>query len=111
MQNKAKSHKSRMEQAEIIDTFGTYHVGIAIKEKNAYFLLEALDSVHTWRREWFYLKDRTVLRQQYGLAPFDLTARVTRRATWKRLLTAAELKAVEPLVPVVERLDKRVTGG
>src|SRR3954468_8065877 len=38
--------------------YPTGGVGISIKEKNAYFLLEALDYVHTWRKEWFYLKDR-----------------------------------------------------
>ena len=86
-------------------------MGIYIKEKDSYFALEKLDYVHTWRKEWFYLKDRAVLGQQYGLAPFDLTARVARRNTWRHVLTAAELAVVEPLVLVIEKLDKWVSGG
>src|SRR4051794_34665345 len=86
-------------------------MGISIKEQNAYFLLEALDSVHMWRKEWFYLKDHAVVGHQYGLAPFDLTIRVTRRDSLRHLLTAAELVVVEPLVPVVESLARRVIGG
>ena len=53
-------------------------VGISIKDKNTYFDLEKLDSVHTWRKGWFYMKDPTIAGQQYGLAPFDLVARVTK---------------------------------
>ena len=49
-------------------------VGISIKDKNAYFDLEKLDSIRTWWRGWFYLKDQTVSGQQYGLAPFDSVA-------------------------------------
>ena len=86
-------------------------MGISIKERNAYFLLEALDSGHTWRKEWFYLKDRAAVGQQYDLAPFDLTVRVTRRDSWRHLLTAAELAVVETLVPVVEKLARQVSGG
>src|SRR3954470_3087035 len=90
--------------------YATGGMGISIKEKNAYFLLEALNSVHTWRKEWFYLKDCTALDQQYGLAPFDLTAWVARRNTWQHVLSAEELAVVEPLVPLVERLVRRVSG-
>lgn len=79
--------------------------------ENAYFSLENLDFVQTWWNEWFYLKDRIVLGQQYGIAPFELTARVTRQNTWWHILTVAELEVVEPLVPVAESLSKWVSGG
>ena len=32
-------------------------MGISIKDKSAYFDLDKLDSVYTWRKSWFYLKD------------------------------------------------------
>ena len=35
-------------------------VGISIKDKSAYFDLEKLDSVYTWLKRWFYLKDQHV---------------------------------------------------
>ena len=54
-------------------------VGISIKDKNAYFDLEKLDSVYTWRKSWFYLKDPHVAGQRFGLALFDPAARVAKR--------------------------------
>ena len=36
---------------------------------------------------------------------------MTRRDSWRHLLTAAELAVVEPLDPVVEKLARRVSGG
>src|SRR3954462_13659614 len=46
-------------------------VGISIRDKNSYFDLEKLDSVSAWRKRWFYLKDRHVAGQQFGLGPFN----------------------------------------
>ena len=86
-------------------------VGISIKDKNAYFDLEKLDSIHTWRRGWFYLKDQTVAGQQYGLAPFDSVARVTKQSSWGHVLSAAEVAAVEPLVRALADLRGKITGG
>ena len=54
-------------------------VGISIKDKNAYFDLEKLDSVYTWRKSWFYLKDQHVVGQRFGLAPFDPAAQVAKQ--------------------------------
>src|SRR3954470_1687321 len=66
-------------------------VGISIKDKHAYFDLEKLDSVYTWWKSWFYLKDQHVAGQQYGLALFDPIARVAKRPSRSNFLSASEL--------------------
>src|SRR3954465_2398092 len=53
-------------------------VGISIKDKSAYFDLEKLDSVYTWQKSWFYLKDQHVAGQRFGLASFNPVARVVK---------------------------------
>ena len=49
-------------------------VGISIGDDNSYFDLEKIDSISGWQKSWFYLKDRCVAGQQFGLAPFNLDA-------------------------------------
>src|SRR3954462_6473367 len=71
-------------------------VGISIKEKGAYFDLEKLDSIYTWRKSWFYLKDQDVDGQRFGLSLF--AARVVKRPSWSNSLSASELSIVDPLV-------------
>ena len=94
-------------------TCGEYLVGgcaISIKDKEAYFDLEKLDSVQGWRKKWFYLRDQTAPGQQYGLAPFDSGARALQRESWEHELTPAELEVVEPMAQSVAALKKRMTG-
>ena len=56
-------------------------VGISIGDKNSYFDLEKIDSISGWWKSWFYLKDRCVAGQQFGLAPFNPDARVVRQSS------------------------------
>src|SRR4051812_1178171 len=55
------------------------------------FDLEKLDSVYTWRKSWFYLKDQHVDGQRFVLAPFDPVARVARRPSWSNYLSSGEV--------------------
>ena len=71
-------------------------VGISIGDKDSYFDLEKIDSVSGWRKGWFYLKDRCVAGQRFGLASFNPGARVVRQASWSHSLTAAELSELTP---------------
>jgi len=50
-----------------------------------YFDMKFCDSVQGWRRRWFYLKDSSVNGQQYGLAPFNPDAMISKRRSWRRL--------------------------
>src|ERR1041385_5983544 len=95
-------------------TNSEYAIGgncISIKDKAAYFDLEKLDSVYTWRKSWFYLKDRHVEGQQFGLAPFDPIARAAKRSSWAHSLSAREVSLVEPLVQKISALKDELTGG
>ena len=86
-------------------------VGISIKDKNAYFDLEKLDSIYSWQKSWFYLKDQRVVEQQFGLAPFDPAARVVKRSSWSNFLPASELPIVDPLVQKIYALKDNLTSG
>ena len=86
-------------------------VGISIKEKSAYFDLGKLDSVFSWRRSWFYLKDQCVAGQRFGLPPFDPAARAVKRSSWAHPLSARESSLVEPFVQKITALKDELTGG
>src|SRR3954470_194916 len=86
-------------------------IGISIKDKSAYFDLEKLDSVYTWRKSWFYLKDQHVAGQRFGLASFDPAARVAKRPSWSNYRSASELSIVYPLVQKISALKDNLTGG
>ena len=72
------------------------HMTISIVDKDSYFDLEKIDSVCGWRKGWFYLKDRCVAGQRFGLAAFNPDARVVRQASWSHVLTAAESAELTP---------------
>lgn len=86
-------------------------VGISINDKAPYFDLEKLDSVYTWRKSWFYLKDWHTEEQQFGLAHFDPAARAVKRSSWAHLLSAREVSFVETLVQKIAALKDELTGG
>ena len=86
-------------------------VGISIKEKAAYFDLEKLDSVFSWRRSWFYLKDQCVEGQRFGLPPFDPATRAVKRSSWAHPLFARESSLVEPFVQRITTLKDELTRG
>ena len=86
-------------------------VGISIREKNSYFDLEKLDSVCSWRKSWFYLKDQHIAGQHFGLAPFDPDAQVVRKSSWPNSLSASESSLVAPLVQKIAALKDNLTSG
>src|SRR3954464_12188521 len=86
-------------------------VGISIGDKNSYFDLEKIDSVSGWRKSWFYLKDRCVAGQQFGLASFNPGVRVVRQASWSHSLTAEESSALTPFLERIALLKDALTGG
>ena len=86
-------------------------MGISIKDKNSYFDLEKLDSVCSWRKSWFYLKDQHIVGQHFGLAPFDPNSQVVRLSSWSNSLSVSELSVVTTLMQKIAALKDNLTGG
>ena len=86
-------------------------VGISIGDKNSYFDLEKIDSVSGWRKGWFYLKDRCIVGQQFGLASFNPEAQVVRQSSWSNSLSTGESSAVAPFMERIAVLKDNLTGG
>ena len=86
-------------------------VGISIGDKNSYFDLEKIDSVSGWRKGWFYLKDRCVVGQQFGLASFNPEAQVVRQPSWSHSLTEVESSELTPFLERIAVLKDNLTGG
>ena len=86
-------------------------VGISIGDKNSYFDLEKIDSVSGWRKSWFYLKDRCVVGQQFGLSSFNPEARVVRQHSWSHSLTEVESSVLTPFLDRIAVLKDNLTGG
>ena len=86
-------------------------VGISIGDKNSYFDLEKIGSISRWRKSWFYLKDRCVAGQQFGLPPFNLDARVVRQSSWSHSLTATVSYTMTLFLERIAVLKENLTGG
>ena len=86
-------------------------MGISIGDKNSYFDLEKIDSVSGWQKSWFYLKDRCVASQQFGLAPFNPDVRVVKQPSWSHSLTAIESSALAPFLERIAVLKDNLTDG
>ena len=86
-------------------------VGISIGDKHSYFDLEKIDSVSGWRRGWFYLKDRFIVGQQFGLASFNPGTRVVRQPSWSHSLTEVESSELTPFLERISVLKDNLTGG
>jgi len=84
---------------------------ISIVDKDSYFDLEKIDSVCGWRKGWFYLKDRCVAGQRFGLAAFNPDARMVRQASWSHALTAAESAELTPYLERLAVLKDELSGG
>jgi hypothetical protein len=65
---------------------------ILTKGPAGYFDLRQQDSVHDWRKKWFYIKDEPIDGQRYGLAPLAAAAEVKKLKSWDIPLTAVELE-------------------
>src|ERR1041385_8426130 len=86
-------------------------VGISIGDKHSYFDLEKIDSVSGWRNGWFYLKDRCVVGQQFGLASFNPGTQVVRQPSWSHSLTEVESFELTPFLERIAVLKDNLTGG
>jgi hypothetical protein len=67
-------------------------------------------SVQGWRQKWFYIKDQKFYDfDQYGLALFDASKRLTKLTTWDALPSDAEVDNIKPLLARIQEL-KNVAG-
>jgi hypothetical protein len=77
---------------------------ISIQSEAEYFDFKMAESVQNWHKKWFYIKDKKVREQKFGLAPFDPTKEVKKLKSWDLPLTEAEIQETEPLVALIHAL-------
>src|SRR3954466_13852071 len=72
------------------------------------------ESVQYWQRRWFYIRDSTVVGQEFGLAHFDPSQKIEPKRSWKNQILDGEVAEIEGLYRQVEDLqlipDKEVNG-
>jgi hypothetical protein len=68
-------------------------------------------SIQGWRKKWFYIQDqKAASSDQFGIAPFDATAKLTKLTSWDSPPTEAEIDNINPLLARIQTL-KSATGG
>jgi hypothetical protein len=68
-------------------------------------------SVQGLRKKWFYIQDqKDTSSDQFGIAPFDAKAKLTKLTSWDSPPTEAEVDNINPLLARVQAL-KGSTGG
>jgi hypothetical protein len=68
-------------------------------------------SVQGWRKKWFYIQDqKAASSNQFGIAPFDANAKLTKLTSWDSPPTEAEINNINPLLAHIQAL-KSATGG
>jgi hypothetical protein len=73
-----------------------------------YFDLKMVESIPSWKKKWFYIKDQKTPNQRYGLPEFVADATVRKFARCRRGLTEVEEAEAAELMTKIESL--RVTG-
>src|SRR4051812_29495458 len=63
------------------------------------------ESIQYWRRRWFYIRDSTVARQEFGPAPFDPSQKIEPKRSWKNQILDGEVAEIEGLYHRVEDLQ------
>jgi hypothetical protein len=66
-----------------------------------------IESIPSWKKKWFYIKDQKTPNQRFGLPEFVADATVRKFARWSRGLTAVEEAEAAELMTKIESL--RVT--
>jgi hypothetical protein len=55
--------------------------------------------VQGWRKKWFYIQDqKAASSNQFGIAPFDAKAKLTKLSSWDSPPTEAEVESIKPLL-------------
>jgi hypothetical protein len=68
-------------------------------------------SVQGWRKKWFYIQDKKAASSdQFGIAPFDAKAKLTKLISWDSPPTEADINNIQPLLARIQAL-KSATGG
>src|SRR4051812_17707504 len=72
------------------------------------------ESIQYWRRRWFYIRDSTVARQEFGPSPFDPSQKIEPKRSWKNQIMDGEVAEIKGLYRRVEDLqltpEKEVNG-
>jgi hypothetical protein len=62
-------------------------------------------SVQGWRKKWFYIQDqKDSSSDQFGIAPFDAKAKLTKLTSWDSPPTEAEVNNIQPLLARIQAL-------
>jgi hypothetical protein len=68
-------------------------------------------SIQGWRKKWFYIQDKKAASSdQFGIAPFDAKAKLTKLTSWDSPPTEADINNIQPLLARIQAL-KSATGG
>jgi hypothetical protein len=68
-------------------------------------------SVQVWRKKWFYIQDQKAASfDQFGIAPFDATTKLTKLTSWDSPPIEAEIDNINPLLARIQAL-KSASGG
>jgi hypothetical protein len=62
-------------------------------------------SVQGWRKKWFYIQDqKAASSDQFGIAPFDAKAKLTKLTSWDSPPTEVEVNNIQPLLACIQAL-------
>jgi hypothetical protein len=68
-------------------------------------------SVQGWRKKWSYIwNQKATSSDQFGIAPFDAKAKLTKLTSWESPPTEAKVDNIKPLLARIQAL-KSATGG
>jgi hypothetical protein len=69
-------------------------------------------SVQGWRKKWFYIQDKKgASSDQFGIAPFDAKAKLTKLTSWDSPPTEADINNIQPLLARIQALKSATRGG
>jgi hypothetical protein len=84
---------------------------VSVRAESHYLEFNMTVSVQGWRKKWFYIQDqKAASSDQFGIAPFDAKAKLTKLTSWDSSPTEAEVDNINPLLARVQAL-KGATGG
>jgi hypothetical protein len=69
-------------------------------------------SIQGWRKKWFYIQDKKAASSdQFGIAPFDAKAKLTKLTSWDSPPIEAEVNNIQPLLALIQALKSATRGG
>ncbi|KAK1646682.1 hypothetical protein QYE76_064487 [Lolium multiflorum] len=85
-----------------------YNIGgvvICVRPDVEYFDVKFPDSVQGWRRKWLYVHEDCRDSSEYNIAPFDGSAKITRRRSWDPEASEEQKAATEALMSRIHELQ------